>query len=137
MKSAQVQLEHTKSEAAAGRTQKLRPLETTVSSRPFALNDFAPSALRLSTAFMPSRAFAPPAQGELSVSQPGDQYEQEADLVAEQVLQMNVPSEPSGDSGRNFLCSSSPLLYAWFETLSTSGSPPGANATLTAPASRP
>jgi hypothetical protein len=48
---------------------------------------------------MPSRAFAPPAQGKLSVSQPGDQYEQEADLVAEQVLQMNVPSEPRGDNG--------------------------------------
>ncbi len=37
----------------------------------------------------------------------------------------------------HFLCNQSPLLFAWFDQLATSGSPPAANATLTAPATCP
>ncbi|HPO19014.1 MAG TPA: DUF4157 domain-containing protein [Rubrivivax sp.] len=36
-----------------------------------------------------------------------------------------------------FLCGSAPLLYAWLDALATTGTPPAATATLTAPASCP
>lgn len=36
-----------------------------------------------------------------------------------------------------FLCNRSPLLYAWFDQLARTGTPPAANATLTAPATCP
>jgi hypothetical protein len=37
----------------------------------------------------------------------------------------------------HFLCSSAPLLYAWFLEWTRTGTPPGASATLTAPTSCP
>lgn len=37
----------------------------------------------------------------------------------------------------HFLCNQAPLLYAWFDVVSSTGTPPAANATLTAPASCP
>ena len=37
----------------------------------------------------------------------------------------------------HFLCGRAPLLFAWLDALATSGSPPAAGATLTAPASCP
>ncbi|MDX6576016.1 MAG: hypothetical protein QOE96_1969 [Blastocatellia bacterium] len=84
MRSAQVDREQTKNGALSDRAQKMRPA---ASSRPSTFNDARP-ALRLGRIFRLSQAVAPHVQAKLTVNASGDQYEQEADRVAEQVMRM-------------------------------------------------
>src|SRR5438477_11312022 len=66
-------------------TKKTRSARQSVIKGPlFSIIDAGPPVLRLGTHSHAARTV----QAKLSVSQPGDQYEQEADRVAEQVMRM-------------------------------------------------
>jgi len=87
MESAQLKHQKT-NEALAGRPQKARRPDTSFTSWPLILNNSQP-AMRLGHAFQPTPTLARHAlQAKLTISTPGDQYEQEADRVAEQVMRM-------------------------------------------------
>src|SRR5438874_8916253 len=89
MESARLQREQTKSEPVSDRSQRMPTPATAKSRWPLTLNDANSAALRLDHAFGPSpSAFPYVLQAQLTVNQPGDQYEQEADRVAEQVMRM-------------------------------------------------
>ena len=91
MSFAQVSREQTSSEPVSNRTEKSRLPIATASSRPFMLNDASAPVLTLSTDPSSSPFAFPPLQTKLTINQPGDQHEQEADRVAEQVMRMPDP----------------------------------------------
>ena len=89
MESARLQREQTKSKPVSDRSQRMPTPDTANSRWPLTLNDATSPALRLGHAFRSSHTPLPHAlQAKLTVNEPGDQYEQEADRVAEQVMRM-------------------------------------------------
>jgi outer membrane protein OmpA-like peptidoglycan-associated protein len=87
MKLDRLQLEQTKSESIPCRTHKVSNAAAPVSHWP--VYDSGSPVLRLGHAFRPLQTLLLPGlQTKLTVSEPGDQYEQEADRVAEQVMRM-------------------------------------------------
>src|SRR5947208_1515727 len=89
MKSALVSREQTKSEPDSVSSPKARAHVTAGIRWPITLMDTRPPALRLRHSTSPSHTVLPHAlQAKLTVNEPGDQYEQEADRVAEQVMRM-------------------------------------------------
>src|SRR5207302_1057484 len=89
MAFARGQHEQAKSDPIAGDSQKVRPPVASAPCRSLALNDAHSPALRLGHGFDPSPAPAPNGlQAKLTINEAGDQYEQEADRVAEQVMRM-------------------------------------------------
>ena len=92
MESARVQREQTKSATVSGRSRRSGAHAPSNSRRPHTLNDGG-QTLRLRHALGASRAFFPHAlQAKLTVNEPGDQYEQEAARVADQVMRMSDPA---------------------------------------------
>jgi len=91
MQSRRLQREQTKSEPVLDRSQRDRT-GTPVSHWPPTLNDAHSPALRLSPFALSHTRLSYPLQAKLTVSEPGDQYEQEADRVAERVMRMPVPA---------------------------------------------
>jgi hypothetical protein len=90
--STQPQREQKKNEPVGG-SQKIRQQVATAFRPPLTLNDAHSPALRLGHLIGPSHpSLAHPLQTKLTLNQPGDQYEQEADLVAEQVMRMPEPA---------------------------------------------
>lgn len=88
MGSARLHREQTKSDPALNETQKPRRGATIASRRALTLGDQRPS-LRLSHTFGQShKSLAHPLQAKLTINEPNDQYEKEADRVAEQVMRM-------------------------------------------------
>jgi len=73
-----------------GGDRRVRPNVAAV-FRPLILNDVHSPAFRLGDAFGPYTPSSHVLQTKLSISEPGDQYEQEADRVAEQVMRMPDP----------------------------------------------
>src|SRR5215216_1162204 len=90
MESARMQREKGTSEPVGG-DRRVRPNVAAV-FRPLILNDVHSPAFRLGDAFGPYTPSSHVLQTKLSISEPGDQYEQEADRVAEQVMRMPDPS---------------------------------------------
>jgi hypothetical protein len=89
MECARLKREQTKSEPVVGGAQKMRAPVATVAGRPLGLNHAHSPALRLDHPPVPSQTLVPHIlQAKLTVNEPGDQYEQEADRVAEQVMRM-------------------------------------------------
>src|SRR5229473_1551755 len=89
MESARLQREQTKSEPVSDSSQRMSMPATANSRWPLTLNDANSPALRLGHAFGPSHSTFPYVmQAKSTVNEPGDQYEQEADRVAEQVMRM-------------------------------------------------
>lgn len=88
METARLKNEQTKSEAVSDRSRKTAEPATANSNWPLNLNDANSPALRLDHAFRALVTPLGPLQAKLTVNQPGDQYEQEADRVAEQVMRM-------------------------------------------------
>jgi uncharacterized protein DUF4157/AMOP domain-containing protein len=92
MQSALFRPEQSSSKPVAGRSRKIRPRATTI-SRPLTFNDAHSPALVLDHAPTPSDGFGIHVlQAKLTINEPGDQYEQEADRVAEQVMRMHEPA---------------------------------------------
>jgi len=89
MESKRLKPEQTASEPV---TDRARPTSTplvTVTCPPLSLYHAHSPALRLGQGFGSSRPTVPGSlQAKLTVSEPGDQYEQEADRIAEQVMRM-------------------------------------------------
>src|SRR5439155_17468162 len=84
-----------KSEPVSDRSQKMAKPTVANSSRwPLTLDHAHSPALRLGHAFGPSSHSALPRalQAKLTVNRAGDQYEQEADRVAEHVMRMPDPT---------------------------------------------
>ena len=89
MKSALVSREQTKSEPDSVSSPKARAHVTAGIRWPITLMDTRPPALRLRHSTSPSHTVLPHAlQAKLTVNEPGDQYEQEADRVADWVMRM-------------------------------------------------
>ena len=89
MKSALVSREQTKSEPDSVSSPKARTHVTAGTRWPITLMDARPPALRLRYSTSPCHtALLHALQAKLTVNEPGDQYEQEADRVAEQVMRM-------------------------------------------------
>jgi len=89
MESARIKPGQTKSEPVVDQTQKRRAPVTSGLSWPLTLNDAHSPILRLGFGFESSgTSVPPPLQAKLIISAPGDQYEQEADRVAEQIMRM-------------------------------------------------
>jgi len=89
MESARLQREQTKSEPVVPR----KAGAPVTASWPLRLNDAHSAVLRLDHPFGASRTLGPRTlQAKLTVNEPGDQYEQEADRVAEQVMRMPGPA---------------------------------------------
>jgi len=88
MESARLKPEQTESEPVADGSQTLTQI-TTNPHWGVALSDARPPAVQLRPVVRPSHAVIPPAiQTKLTVNEPGDQYEQEADRMADQVMRM-------------------------------------------------
>src|SRR5438876_7230652 len=95
MESARLQREQTKSEPVSDRSQRMPTSATANSCWPLSLKDAHSPALRLGDAFGLSHTPLPHAlQAKLTVNEPGDQHEQEADCVSEQVMRMPGPTLP-------------------------------------------
>src|SRR6266851_9685817 len=93
MESARLQRKRTNSEPVVGNAQRGRVIVTSFPRQPLTFNDAHSPALRLGHVFGPSHTPVPHAlQANLTVNEPGDQYEQEADRVAEQVMRMPDPA---------------------------------------------
>ena len=91
MKSPKLKREQTKSEPVVDRSQKDRAA-TPVLSWPLTFNDAHSPALRLLPPFVSAHSrLSFPLQAKLTINEPGDQYEQEADRVSEQVMRMTAP----------------------------------------------
>src|SRR5687767_6609830 len=91
MQSALLQRKQDKSEPVVRDSQKARAPVTRAPRAPLTLHAHFP-ALRLGHEFGSSPTSLPKVvQAKLSISEPGDQYEQEADRVAEQVMRMPGP----------------------------------------------
>jgi len=88
MESARLQREPTNSEPDKRRTRSAR--SSSMAGPGFPFLDNSPPLLRLGTHSHDNAART--VQTKLSVSRPGDQYEQEADRVADQVMRMPGPS---------------------------------------------
>lgn len=82
MESLRLQREQLKSNSDLGKAKKSRTTNDAGFQRPLAFTDKRPN-LHLNHNSLPF-----PLQAKLTVNQPGDQYEQEADRVAEQVMRM-------------------------------------------------
>jgi hypothetical protein len=92
MESARLQREQTRGNPDLGRTQKARTRATAAFRWPLTFNDAHSPALCLVQPFVPSHNQLPHVlQAKLTVSESGDQYEQEADRVAGQVMRMPDP----------------------------------------------
>lgn len=91
MESARMPREQTGSERAIGRSASTRAGVRAASRRPLAFDDSRSPAIRFS-----SRVGVSPIkhrlQAKLTVNNPGDQYEQEADRVADLVMRMPEPA---------------------------------------------
>src|SRR6266550_3286032 len=93
MESARLQREQTTSEPVSDRSQRMPTPATANSCLPLTLYDAHSPALRMGPAFEPSQTLGPHVlQAKLTVNEPGDQYEQEADRVAERVMRMPDPT---------------------------------------------
>jgi hypothetical protein len=93
MESGRLQREQIKSNPDLGKSKKLRASNNAGFRRPLTLGDERPS-LRLDHTPGTSYNYLPyPLQAKLTINKPGDQYEQEADRVAEQVMRM--PDQPT------------------------------------------
>src|SRR5439155_22778764 len=89
MESARRQREQTKSEPLCSKSRRTRASVAGGSHWPLTLYDPRSPALRLGRNFGPSHTRLPRAlQAKLTVHEPGDQYEQEADRVADRVMRM-------------------------------------------------
>lgn len=89
MRLAQTNREQAKAEPVTGAARKGHAPVTSTPSLPLALNDLHSPALRLGPGFGPLHSVVRHGlQAKLTVNEPGDQYEQEADRVAEQVMRM-------------------------------------------------
>jgi len=95
MESARQKSEQTKSEPVSGRSPKTLTPVTTSSRQTVIFSDAQPPAVQLQPVVRPSQAVIQPAiQTKLTVNEPGDQYEQEADRLADRVMRMpdsNIP----------------------------------------------
>ena len=87
MERARLQYDETRSEPVSDRSQRTPTPGVANSSWPLTLNDANSPALRLLHTPLPHAL-----QTKLTVNEPGDQYEQEADRVAEQVMRMPEPN---------------------------------------------
>lgn len=91
MESARLQREQTDSKPDERSTRKARPSSS--AGPGFSVLDTSPPLLRLGTH---SHLSAATVQAKLNISHPGDQYEQEADRIAEQVMGMPSIAIPGG-----------------------------------------
>ena len=86
MESARLQQRETSNEADAGRTEQPRSTFATGSRVPLTFNDARSPVLQL------RRSVFSHILTKLTINEPGDEYEQEADRVAEQVMRMPDPA---------------------------------------------
>jgi len=92
MKFLGLQFKQKKTRPAVDRSQRNRNA-TPVSSWPLTFNDAHSPALRLPSPFVSLHNRLPlRLQAKLTINEPGDQYEHEADRVAEQVMRMPDPA---------------------------------------------
>jgi|GEM_PF-2287551 len=93
MEFAKPQREQIRRKAVRSEIQKDHAQDTSIQPLPLTLNDAQSPAIRLGHRVGPSRTFLPhPLQAKLTINEPGDQYEQEADRVADQVMRMPDPA---------------------------------------------
>lgn len=119
MKTAQSKHELIRNESVVGDHHREHAPVTTCPSRPLTFNDAHSPALRLRRPFVSGHSrLSFPLQAKLTINEPGDQYEQEADRVSEQVMRMTAPAARlqrkcgcGGSSNSDCAeCSSRPLL---------------------------
>jgi hypothetical protein len=93
MESAGKQREQARAEPVVEIDRQRRANANTFSPWPLSFNDAHSPALRLGQAFGPPYAALPIGlQAKLTINEPGDEYEQEADRVAEQVMRTPDPA---------------------------------------------
>lgn len=93
MEFKQRKQEQKASEPVVHNARSERPAVTSAAHWPLAFNGADSPALRLSQACnLSPTPLRPTLQAKLSISEPGDQYEQEADRVADQVMRMPDPA---------------------------------------------
>lgn len=91
MDFVRLQREQIKSNPNLGKCKKLRAANNAGFHRPLTLTDERPS-LRLGHTLASHNSLSYPLQAKLTISQPRDQYDQEADRVADQVMRMSDPA---------------------------------------------
>ncbi len=85
--STRLQREHAKTESESVNSKTLRQQDHVAFHRPLTLADERPSLRLGHTRDMSHNSLSFPGREKLSINRPGDQYEREADRVAEQVMQ--------------------------------------------------
>lgn len=107
--------------------RKERARVSTLSARALTLNDAHSPALRLNHDIRPSRTSLPHSfQTKLTINEPGDRYEQEADRVAEQVMRMPdaaIRLQRSAATSTSHQAQRDPGLNSVSEVLQSSGQP--------------
>ena len=118
MESARLQREKTNTESISDRSQKsLTPFTTSSRSVLTLSNAYAP-VIQLSQPFKSAQSSIPAIQTKLTINESGDQYEQEADRVADNVMRMPESTLQvqrkcgcggSSTSGESCSCASQPV----------------------------